>query len=267
MIHPKKKLCALLAACLLLAQGVALALEQDPTYLYMVRRAEMVHDLGRYYTWSLEQKAALDAYRTSLGLAGPSDPVHAIPSPQDIPQEQALRLAWDAIEERSDISRAQLADFHVEYNFMASQDGSLTPYWSLLLQDAQGTQEIPPAFLLEIESPSGQVKTWEERVSLLPESPAEPLAPQPGDIPPEQAVQIAFEYALAHYDPSVGMTSEILQNFTPNILLYGESQDGGRSYWIEFNPLDYELFNYFGPYSVWVDCRDGTVLDGGRGNG
>lgn len=258
-----------IAACLLLESSAVAAgmTQEEAQYQYLLRRAEMVHSLGLYETWPVSEKAALDTYRESLGHISGADEMRILPGQEDLPQEAALRAGMDAVMAAYPVDRAALEACQISYDFLTTADRLERPYWRLCFQSyGENTGEVPPAFLVRIESPSGQVLACEGQYSMAVINEPPNCDPRPGEISMEKALEIAFAYTLEHYDHKEGMTAELLSYFTPMVLLY-EDAELGRVYSVQYNPMDSILFDYFGPYDVIIDAATGTPLDGYTSNG
>jgi len=257
--------------CLLFTQASALALDtaegqaDSAMHQYMVRRVETVARLGMYGSWPVEEKAALDAFRLELGLMEWNSPVRSLPDEPHLTQEDALRLVKDVIAQEYQVYEDQLEGFLVEYEFLAMQNG-MSSWWRLLLQSEEHVSPYS-AYLVELDSPSGDVLLhagqeswligmWQIRFDSTEED----------DISPEEAERIAREHVLEMGIGINGLDEHVLSCYHAHIQLWDDT-DMGRVYFVELNPLDGEVFNYFGAYNVFIDPKTGIVWDGYKGNG
>ena len=262
----RRMLLVLLAmACLLLAAESAGAENSERAYPYMVRKLEMVYENGQYEFWTLEQKAELDALAQSLQLKEENGRVHVLPAAEHLTVEQAREAAEAVLGQRFHVDADTLKHSEMLPEFL-SEGGN--PFWRIILQDSSVFTGETGSYIANIDAVTGEAGYCE----ILPYQSfwkfdgQAPLTLVPGDISTEKAVEIAYQTILENHLGARGLDERLLNLYTPYVGTF-EDDELGRILYVEYNPNDGELFDYFGAYTVIIDPHTGIVWRSGRSNG
>ena len=263
-INRKGSLCLGLLFCLLAVFGAGAAEAAEAAYHpYFVKKLEMVAASGAYENWTDAQRAELDALRKSLGMPEPIQEEAAL-SEGHLSREEARRIGMAALEAEGGLPEGALQDAGVLSRTFVPAEPDALPIW-IFYVSPRGA-ELPLNCSVEVESPTGQILSTyvgeseedmrREILRML----------EPGDISPEEAEEIARAYMKENLLGYRGLDAKGLDCFYVYARLIVQDELG-RVYDFHFNPLDGELVDYFGSYTVCVDPQTGIVWEGLRGNG
>lgn len=263
-------LLAVLCLGLLLPGGPCQASTQEPDAdyeptlrQYYIRRAEMLTEKGPYYTWSMEDKAALD---DMMYQAGYWDIHHIVPDEEDLSEEEAIALGKAAILKIHDIVFAQELDDFAVYTDFFLLGGPKDPgqhLWVLQYESPVDSKE-KGTFRVEMDSPSGEVEMCQWfpgeysgrlEASQFTQRELSSVPPAGASISEAEAARVARAAVLRQYGVSDGITEQMLRGFTVSVWL----REDQNLWQVEFQSPDAEVQGAFGAYMVYISPKTGEV--------
>lgn len=229
-------------------------------YQYILKRAQMLHELGEYRAWSIEDKAALDHILVEGGwMEGDNAVINSIPNQEDVSQAEARRIAEETIVREFGVPQAELTQWLVEYTFYRVP---VNAEWILLFLPKERPLDAPyDMYRVQIKSPSGEVFFfWKEQGDDGIYGEGVDELPGPNDISEEEAVQIARQAVFDTCAEEHRLTEEVFRDFWA-IGGFIPNHEWGRIWIVSVTPSDEIIYNFFGSYNVYVSSETGEVLE------
>ena len=224
-----KKIISISLVCLILClTGSAIGTEMDARseaegasreqvyYEYIITRAYKLRELGAYETWSLDEKAALDRILVEGGyidITGDNAIFNDIPNEDDVSQEDAIRIAGEAITARYGITVEHSSDWIVECSFLRMNTIAM---WDLRFKkkvqviDASRGNYLYDVYEANVDSPSGAVNVVQNgQFSNGPLVEAEEVILLSNDLSKEDAINIARNAVISGGIEKRGLPEDI----------------------------------------------------------
>lgn len=265
-LFPEALLTAALATEIRPALGHAVDFNQV-YYDYLLKKADMVLELGDYQDWPLDKRAELDQVLVDGGLLqDPTSAVNLVPGAEDMPRDQAWELALTAVLERSGMPQERLSAIpRAEYFY--HQQGAR--YWRFQF-DAREPNENDSLFFFTValDAATGIVEHFGEGAQYLDSNPEPSLPPEPGDKSEGEAIHAARMLVLNTLGQERRITPEVFDTYKVVARLSDTTMAGVRCWLVIFAGKDPELGFYFGTYDVMLDPKTLEPLEtSGVGNG
>lgn len=242
------------------AEGLETKMRDEVYYQYILKRAQMIHDIGAYNTWSIESKATLDQILVDGGwMESDNAVINAVPLQEDVSQEEVLRLALELLDNEFSFSHSDFEQWNVEYTFFRMPTEAR---WILQFLPKEEPHNVTyDTYRVEIESPSGEVSFFrKEQVDNRTFSEEDDTLPSSGDISEEEAIKIVTQQVFDTYSVKHRLTKEVFDDFAV-YASYVSDHERGRIWFITFKHPDTAVDDFFGSFCVTISAETGEVLE------